>query len=196
MRVRQQCPEPPFRSTLPHYRWRRRRFSFSFADTCAAGNAHRHESCNQSNAYFLHWRSPFFTPRDALCASLCRLSRRSHERFTGSDLGAFLKGGDKVAKGCRGCGQPTTSRGGRNAGPFFPVCTVELSLETLSAKHRRGSFGPFRAPETSQFSGALQSQQFKTYGSWARGLLILLTNLFLLAVWALSLPDSCHMVTP
>ena len=72
------------RSTLPHYRRRRRRFSFSFAQACAAGNAHRDESCNQSEQYFFHWRSPFFTPSDALCASPHRWSRRSHERFTAS----------------------------------------------------------------------------------------------------------------
>jgi hypothetical protein len=158
------------RSTLPHYRRRRRRFSFSFADTCAAGNAHRDESYNQSAQYFLHWRSPFFTPRDALCASLCRLSRRSHERFTGSDLGAFLKGGDKVAKGSRGCGQPTTSRGGRNAGPNFFLS----ALSNCRWRHYPQSIaghslvGPFRAPETSQFSGA-PTIQFKANNSKRTG---------------------------
>jgi hypothetical protein len=61
------------RSTLRHDR--RGGFTLALADAGAASNAHRNESCNQSDEYFLHWSSPFFTPRDAHFVPRCPVSR-------------------------------------------------------------------------------------------------------------------------
>ena len=51
------------------------RWGLTLADADAASNAHRNESCDQSDEYFLHWSSPFFTPRDAHFVSRCTIGR-------------------------------------------------------------------------------------------------------------------------
>jgi hypothetical protein len=60
------------RSTLRYDgRWG---LTLALADAGAASNANRNESCDQSDEYFLHWSSPFFTPRDAHFVPHCTVS--------------------------------------------------------------------------------------------------------------------------
>src|SRR6516165_4147520 len=55
--------------------WSRRAGGLALADADAARDAHRDESCNQSKQYFLHWNSPFFTPRDTHFVPRCTVGR-------------------------------------------------------------------------------------------------------------------------
>src|SRR5262249_18591298 len=54
---------------------RRGGLTLALADADAASNAYRNESCDQSDEYFLHWSSPFFTPRDAHFVPRCTVGR-------------------------------------------------------------------------------------------------------------------------
>jgi hypothetical protein len=66
-------PEQRDASTLRHDgRWS---LTLALADAGAASNAYRNESCDQSDEYFLHWSSPFFTPRDPHFVPRCPVGR-------------------------------------------------------------------------------------------------------------------------
>ena len=54
---------------------RRGGLTLALADAGAARNAYRDESCDQSDEYFLHWNSPFFTPRDTHFVPRCTVGR-------------------------------------------------------------------------------------------------------------------------
>jgi len=89
-------PEQRDASTLRHDgRWS---LTLALADAGAASNAYRNESCDNSDEYFLHWSSPFFTPRDThfvLAAPLvarCRQCVHCLRRQWGNFEGDFVFG--------------------------------------------------------------------------------------------------------
>src|SRR6516164_6762561 len=49
--------------------------ALALADAGAASNAYRNESRDQSDEYFFHWNSPFFTPRDTHFVPRCTVGR-------------------------------------------------------------------------------------------------------------------------
>ena len=70
-----------------------RRGGLTLADADAASNAYRNESRDQSDEYFLHWSSPFFTPHDAHFVLAAPWSLAVVNAFTASgDSGALRRG--------------------------------------------------------------------------------------------------------